>query len=136
MFEALEVWLTSAYPVPESDYELARGRKTYPTNLAGAYHASRLPVLEYLSRIRRQAGAVVFLEVSREWIPLGVWRFREICREALRKEALRFNTLRESLGELGRRLKLPMERWIKSSRLIGFYRKQRRIDRYLQTSYR
>ncbi|MEM3041216.1 MAG: hypothetical protein QXG97_04230, partial [Nitrososphaerota archaeon] len=57
MFEAQEVWLVSSNPVPEVDYELVWGRRSYAEDLAGAYYASRLPVLEYLRRIKRQAGA-------------------------------------------------------------------------------
>src|SRR5207245_5168900 len=83
MFEALEGWLTGPRPEVFGDYELNKGRKDYPSNIAGAYHASRLPVLEYLNKIRRQAGAIVFLEVTKEWVPLGVWRFRELARKAL-----------------------------------------------------
>lgn len=132
MFEALESWLTIPEPMVASDYELARGRKTYPTQLTGAYHAARLPVLEYLHRVRRQAGAIAFLEVTSEWIPLGVWRFREIAREALRKDPATFSTLEESLSELQTRLQSPLARWAKASRLLVYFRAQKRIERYLQ----
>src|SRR5438128_12260537 len=59
MFEALEGWLTGPRPEVFGDYELNKGRKDYPTNIAGAYHASRLPVREYLTKNRQQAGAIV-----------------------------------------------------------------------------
>ena len=54
------------------DYELLSGRRSYAKDLEGAYYAARLPVLEYLRHVRRQAGAVVLMEVYPEWIPLGV----------------------------------------------------------------
>ncbi len=132
MFEALEGWLRSPTGFPESDYELSRGRRDYPQNIAGGYHASRLPVLEYLQRIRRQAGAIVFLEIYEEWIPLGVWRFREISREALRRPPQRFSQVEEALQEIRTRLKWPLERWTRKSELLGFLRQQRRIDDYLE----
>ena len=133
-FEAQEAWLTSRNPIPGVDYELVRGRRSYAEDLAGAYYAARLPVLEYLRRIRRQAGAVVLMEVYPDWIPLGVWRFREICREALRKEPLRFNTLEESMDELRRRLRLPLERWIERSKVLQWHETQTRLTRFLASS--
>lgn len=131
MFEAQEAWLTSGDSVPSVDYELIWGRKTYASNLAGAYYASRLPVLEYLQSIRRQAGVLVFMEVYPDWIPIGVWRFREICREALRKKPLIFSSFEEGLNELRKRLKLPLEKWLKKSRIIPWYKEQRRMTSFL-----
>jgi len=131
MFEAQEAWLISASSVPGVDYELVWGRKSYATDLAGAYYASRLPVLEYLRRIGRQAGALVFMEVYPEWIPLGVWRFRELCREALRRKPLEFDTLSESLGELRRRLRLPLDRWLSKSRILPWHKRQKRLTSFL-----
>lgn len=133
MYEAMEAWLMTANPYPYEDYELTRARKDYPRNLAGAYHAVRLPVLEYLLRIRRQAGAVAFLEVEREWIPLGVWRFREICRAAMRQPPLRFSSLQESLEELSRRLKVPMGNWLAKSVLLRYYKSQLKLERFLDS---
>jgi len=134
MFEAQEAWLTSADSVPGVDYEIVWGRKTYASNLAGAYYASRLPVLEYLRRIRRQAGAIVFLEVYPDWIPIGVWRFREICREALRNQPLRFSTFEESLSELRKRLTLPLDKWLEKSQIASWYKKQKRMTSFLGQS--
>jgi hypothetical protein len=131
MFEAQEAWLTSADSVPGVDYELAWGRKTYATDLAGAYYAARLPVLEYLRQIKRQAGVFVFMEVYPEWIPIGVWRFREICREALRKEPLKFSTLEESFNELRKRLRLPLGIWLKKSKILTWHKKQKKLTSFL-----
>ncbi|MDH5794787.1 MAG: Nre family DNA repair protein [Candidatus Bathyarchaeota archaeon] len=131
MFEAQEAWVVSAMSVPGVDHELVRGRKSYAGDLAGAYYAARLPVLEYLRKIRRQAGALVFMEVYPEWIPLGVWRFREICREALRKEPLHLDTLEESLNELRKRLRLPLEKWLAKSQILRWHRRQKRLTSFL-----
>jgi len=134
-FEAQEAWLTSSNPIPGVDWELVGSRRSYAQDLAGAYYAARLPVLEYLRRIRRQAGAVVLMEVYPDWIPLGVWRFREICREALRKEPLRFDTLEEGMAELRKRLRLPLERWIESSKVLRWHQTQTRLTRFLAASF-
>ncbi|HZY46753.1 MAG TPA: hypothetical protein VFE96_03045 [Candidatus Bathyarchaeia archaeon] len=133
MFEALEGWLTGPKPEVFGDYELNKGRKDYPTNIAGAYHASRLPVLEHLSKIRRQAGAVVFLEVTKDWVPLGVWRFRELARKALTGSPSRFGSLEEALGEARKRLIIPLRYWAGASRLLSYYKQQSLLDRYVSS---
>jgi hypothetical protein len=131
MFEALEGWLTGPRPEVFGDYELNKGRKDYPTNIAGAYHASRLPVLEYLSKVRRQAGAIVFLEVTKEWVPLGVWRFRELARRALAGNPSRFMSLEDALSEARKRLLIPYRNWANASRLLSYYKQQSVLDRYV-----
>ncbi len=129
MYEALEGW-DGHGATPSADHEMSWGRKDYPKNLVGAYHAVRLPVLEHLDRLRRQATVIAFLEVYPEWIPLGVWRFREIAREALRQPARRFAGLKEALEVLGGRLKIPVERWLDRSRVYAFCTQQRRLDAF------
>jgi hypothetical protein len=131
MFEAQEAWLTSVNSTPGVNYELVRGRKSYAYDLAGAYYAARLPVLQYLKQIRRQAGVIVLMEVYPEWIPLGVWRFREICREALKKKPLIFNTQAEALNKIEQRLRLPIERWIEKSKILRWTKAQTRLTRFL-----
>jgi len=130
MFEALEGWLTGPRPEVFGDYELNKGRKDYPTNIARAYHASKLPVLEYLDRNRRQAGAIVFLEVTREWVPLGVWRFRELARRALTGNPSRFTNIEDALGEARKRLLIPYRNWVEASRLLSYYKAQKQLSQW------
>ena len=122
-------------PSPEvfGDYELNKGRKDYPTNIAGAYHASRLPVLEYLDKMRKQAGAIVFLEVTKDWVPLGVWRFRELARRALTRQPSLFKSLEESLSEARKRLLIPYRHWSEASRLLSYYKQQSQLDRFVMS---
>jgi len=130
MYEGLEAWFPETNPVPAHDHEFYGGRKDYPRQLEGAYHAVRLPILEHLERERRQAGAVAFLEVYREWIPLGVWRFRELARAALAKRPEKFGTLPEALAAMGRRVRTPLRSWTQQSVVIPYLRNQRRIEQY------
>ena len=130
MFEGLEAWNLAASPTPAHDHEFAGGRTRYPDQIAGAYHATRLPVLEHLAGRRRQAGAIVFMEVYEDWVPLGVWRYRELARAALQKKPLRFASLDLAEAELGRRLRLPLENWWRASVLRAYLRGQRRITAY------
>ncbi len=124
-FEAQEVWVASnSFGV---DYELALGKKGYAKELEGAYYASRLPVLEHLSNIRRQAGALVILEVYPDWIPLGVWRFRELCREAF-KNGKSFDDLNEALEALD--LSLPLNRYVEKSTVLKSFLTQKKLTDY------
>ncbi len=130
MFEGLEAWNLSSNPTPIHDHEFAKGRTTYPAHIGGAYHATKNPILEHLASRRRQAGAIVFMEVYDDWIPLGVFRYRELARAALAKKPARFRTLDEAEAEVGRRLRLPLANWWRGSVLRAYLRGQRRITEY------
>ena len=130
MFEGLEAWNLASSPTPAHDHEFAKGRTTYPKGIEGAYHATKLPVLEHLARRHRQAGAIVFMEVYEGWVPLGVWRYRELARVALARPPVTFASLEGAEAELGRRLRLPLENWWRASTLRAFLRVQRRITSY------
>jgi hypothetical protein len=130
MFEALEGWLLNSQPEVYSDYELTKGRRDYPSNIAGAYHATRLPVMEHLDRVRRHAGAIVFLEVTKEWVPLGVWRFRELARRAFQGPIVEKETFDMALFEILKRLQIPREYWLRASRITTHFKKQSSLDVY------
>jgi hypothetical protein len=133
MFEAQEVWLISPNSTPMVNSELVQGRRSYAYDLAGAYYAARLPVLEHLKKIRRQAGALVLMEVYPEWIPLGVWRFRELCRVALGGKPLKFNVFGDALSALGKSLRLSLSKWVERSEILRWVKTQRRLTDYLAT---
>ena len=139
MFEVLECWLpgtmflSSSYQPPIlSDYEFTKGRNTYAATITGAYYAARLPILEYLSREHRQAGAIVFFEVNPEWTaPLGVWRVREICRRALTEPPRKYNSEKEALDEIAKHLKTPIQSWIANSKLLTYRKAQKTLKEYM-----
>ncbi|MDG7044616.1 MAG: hypothetical protein JRN19_05250 [Nitrososphaerota archaeon] len=90
-FEMLESWLPffgrqNTDTTIAADHEGYFGRSAYASNIEGAYYAARLAILEYLRRIRKQAGGIVLMEVDRNWTTsLGVWRVREGIRRALQQ---------------------------------------------------
>ncbi len=131
MFEAMETWLMSSEAAIYRDYELGWGRKKYAENITGAYYAVKLPVLEFLSKIKRQAGVIAFLEVYKEWIPLGVWRFREISRFALRKNPSKFERIEDALTELNKRLNVPINAWLKKSSVYSFIKRQTQLKPFI-----
>jgi len=119
-FEALECWLGGSNPPVMSDHEWFKGRKDYAQVIVGAYYATRLPALEHLMDAHKQAGVIVFMEVDpSKWVPLGVWRFREIARRALASPAKRFSTLEEAVSEIRLHLTNPVQRWLAASRIYS-----------------
>jgi len=131
MFEGLELWHISAPDYRcDADFELFDGRKDYASNIAGAYYAARAPVLEHLDKIGRQAGAIVFMEVKNDWIPLGVWRFRELAKEALTTTPQSFDTLEKAITAISGLIYTPMKPWLSASNLYKYMRQQRKLTDY------
>lgn len=80
-------WNPSMEIKASTDYENYGGRKSYAFNTAGGYYATRLPILEYLNSIQRQASVfVIRIETPSYWAALGVWVVRESVRKALRNK--------------------------------------------------
>lgn len=128
MYELLEGWLKHVNNQPYSDHEILKPRKTYAENTGGAYYAVRLSILRHLHNRGEQSGAIVFFEIYPGWIPLGVWRFREIIREALEKPGEKFQTIDEALQTLSTRLSIPVSKYIAKSKLIPFIRNQSKLS--------
>ncbi|TFG34328.1 hypothetical protein EU527_03775 [Candidatus Thorarchaeota archaeon] len=127
-FEALECWLGSMNPTIINDYEYAKGRKDYAKDVVGAYYATRLPALEYLSKIRKQSGVIVFMEIDpQQWIPLGVWRFREIAKRALTSNVKKFRDFDEAIMELSKHFRNPFIRYLSKSQLYKDYMNQTKL---------
>jgi len=98
-------WNPSREIKASTDYEFYDGRKTYASNCAGGYYASRLPVLEYLKGVKRQASVLAIrIETPSYWAALGVWVVRESVRKALAKPPLKIDSIeeaKESLRKVG-----------------------------------
>ena len=91
-------WNPSNEIKASTDYEGYEGRKDYASNTVGGYYASRLPVVEYLNSIKRQASIlVVRIETPSYWAALGVWVVRESVKKALANRKLEFPSLEEML---------------------------------------
>ena len=89
-------WNSSNRIKAATDFEGYSGRKNYASNTGGGYYASRLPVLEYLEKIKRQASVLAIrMEFPSYWAALGVWVCRESTRKALATKPLKFQDRRE-----------------------------------------
>lgn len=101
------------------EYEGHFGRTKYADKQVGAYYAVRLAALEFLSNIRRQARVIAIREVYEGYqVPVGVFQVRENVRDAMKNHQM-FSTLEEALGEVGKRLRIPISEYKKKSRIIG-----------------
>ena len=79
-----------------TDFEGFNGRKNYAFNTVGGYYAARLPILEYLNKIKRQASVLAIrVEGPSYWAALGVWVVRESVRKALNNKSMKFKNKKE-----------------------------------------
>jgi len=93
-----------------TDYETFSGRKTYASNTVGGYYATRLPILEYLDLIKRQASVLVIrLETPTYWASLGVWVVRESVRKAIANGFMKFDSKEEMLDGLRKIAKIKFD---------------------------
>jgi DNA repair protein NreA len=89
-------WNPSDHIKASTDSEGYSGRKTYASNTAGGYYATRLPILEYLNKIKRQASVLAIrIETPTYWAGLGVWVVRESVRKALNNKYFEFDNKEE-----------------------------------------
>ena len=123
---------SSLSPNVISDYELFDGRKEYASLTAGAYYAARFSVTEHLLENRRQAGALVFLEVHSSYhTPVGVWRVREITRNALLKRPDSFDTEEEAIKKVSEILSTPFDKYREKSKIMGFKHRQKTLSEWM-----
>ena len=113
-------------PEPEADYYLAsdsesyEGRTEYVDETAGAYHASRLAVLEHLTDVDRQATCLVIRHASDAyWAPVGVWQIREGVRHAFENEPATAETFHDAIRQLAPRLPVSLADLRRKSELVA-----------------
>jgi len=134
-FENLECWLPGGIWTEQAkefhivqDHEFYSGRKSYASNVEGAYYAARLGVLEYLIKIRKQASAIVFREIGQGYSqPIGVWQIRENVRHSFDFKPLVFYELPMVFEFLKKKLKVPFNSYLKESKLLDALRHQKKL---------
>jgi hypothetical protein len=128
-------WNPSHEIKASTDFEDYFGRKTYATSTAGGYYASRLPIIEYLNSIKRQASVLAIrIETPSYWAALGVWVVRESVRKAMTKKPIKFQELKEtmeSLRKIGKiKYNYDAESILKRSKLLNAVKSQRRLQEW------
>ncbi|HLC59067.1 MAG TPA: hypothetical protein VJH34_00915 [archaeon] len=131
-FELVEIWDTDKpFPGIGSDYEPYWGRKTYAERTAGGFYASRLPVLEYLDKIEKQASILIVREVKPEYFaPVGVWKIRETVRDAFNKPFERFDDLEQAFTRITNKC-VTKNMWKRESKLFKILREQKGLAKFL-----
>lgn len=140
-FDFTEVWAKGSFwatagggtapdVVPGNDWEDHTGRSEYAHATTGGYYAARLPVLEHMERLGRQATAVVLREITDEYTtPLGVWVVREACRRALASRGLEFEDVASALRHMDRHARFKT--WQAHAGLLERIRRQRTLVEYV-----
>ena len=127
-------WNPSQELKAATDFESFSGRKVYASNTAGGYYAARLPILEYLNKIKRQASVIVIrLETPSYWAALGVWVVRESVRKAM-KNGMKFDSREELLQGASQIAKIKYnfepETILKKSKLLLQIKTQRNLGEW------
>ncbi len=113
------------------DYEDCYGRKDYASNVTGGYYAPRLGITEYLAKIKRQASVLVLREIRDEYyFPVGVGILREVTRNAFIKKPEIFSNLKETFNNIKDRIKLPLEEFVRRSKLLKEFKEQTNLSIY------
>ncbi|MEM4550247.1 MAG: hypothetical protein QXG82_02285, partial [Sulfolobales archaeon] len=109
------------------DWEVTSKRREYPS-IGGCYYASRLAVAEYLNKLGRQAGAVLYREIYPSFnVPVGVWFVREMVRALLSTQYKSYKTLRELLADIRGITKVPVESIVTRSRILSLLIRGKRL---------
>ena len=85
-----------------ADHETGAGKKGYST-VGGCYYSCKMAVLEALAREGRQAGAIVFREAYKGYVPMGVFNVRENVRNAMKNQPLEFEDMKTALAHISTR---------------------------------
>lgn len=129
-------WNPSQETKASTDYENFYGRKDYASATAGGYYAARLPILEYLNKIKKQASVLaVRLETPSYWAALGVWVVREATRKTMNKIPMKFNSKEELINSVMQISKIkynfdPMQIF-KKSKLLENIKTQRSLREWV-----
>ncbi|MBS3055298.1 MAG: hypothetical protein J4452_02275 [Candidatus Aenigmarchaeota archaeon] len=129
-YELVEIWNLYGRAMIDSDYEPYWGKKEYAEKTAGAFYSGRLGVLEYLNKIRRQAGIIIIREVRSDYFaPVGIWQMREAVRDAFNKPCERFNSVEEAVKVISSRI-LSKDEWINKSKILKNRKTQSKLTKF------
>jgi hypothetical protein len=124
-------WNPSEEIKAATDFESYFGRKNYASNTSGGYYAARLPILEYLNNMKRQASVLAIrIETPSYWASLGVWIVRESVRKALKRkmEFLSREDLIEAVKKIGKiKFNFDSSQILKKSRILNEVLTQKRL---------
>ena len=135
-FMPKSLWNFSGTTEIATDYESHYNRKDYAKHTAGGYYLPRFKILEYLSKIKRQASCLVIRFETPEYkVPLGVWVTGVATKRALENNFLEFNSLDEMINyiknEIMKKFNFDAENFFKNSILIKKFKTQTKLKQFL-----
>jgi len=130
-YEFLEGW---GQDTINGDFETYRGRTNYASNSAGGYYASRMAILEYLNKIKKQAEVYCWRYIGDGYyIPLGVWQVRENVRSGLMDNNYQsFDNKKDLFKHIRSLMKFNFKIWENKSFLLNISKYQRKISSFLE----
>ena len=119
-----------------TDYESYEERKTYAENCGGGYYAARLPIVEKLHNLKRQASVLTLRFITGEYaVPLGVWVVRESVRKALSFKPLEFGSeelmLKYAKHLVKKKFNYDLDMLLKESILLRKLKNQTKLVNFL-----
>lgn len=127
-------WNPSNEIKASTDIEGFSGRKEYAFNTAGGYYATRLPILEYLESIKKQASVLVFrIETPSYWASLGVWVVRESVRKALNNMRIFYDReeLLEGIKQIGKiKYNFDFSDLLRRSKLLKQIKEEKKLQQW------
>ncbi len=124
-------WNPSEEIKAATDFESYFGRKNYASNTSGGYYAARLPILEYLNNMKRQASVLAIrIETPSYWASLGVWIVRESVRKSLKRkmEFLSREDMIEGVKKIGKiKFDFDCSQILKKSKILNEVLTQKRL---------
>jgi len=131
-FEVIEISIKNPYKVAVwQDYETIFSRKKYAESVTGAYYVNRLALTEYLESIKRQATCIVMREIRPQYYaPCGVGILRETSREAFKNLPEKFNTIKEALNSIQKRIRQPVSNYTDKSVILKMKKSQSKLSNF------
>ena len=124
IYEMIEAWYSDGMVVFGSDYEDARGIN-HPPNIAGAYFAAKLAVLEYLKKKKVQAGVIILREIKPDYaIPVGVWQIREGIRQAMSCNPVFATDFDHALFLASKKTNVSKNKWLLNAKISNLIRQK------------
>jgi hypothetical protein len=128
-------WNSTQTLTAATDYESYDGRKDYAEHCAGGYYAARLPILEKLKTLRRQASILTIrFETPEYHTGLGVWVVRSASQKTMTTNPLEFSSKEELLSALQKKVKerfnLDVTQIIGKSKLLSQMKEQRKLTSF------
>jgi len=118
IFEMQEAWHDKNSIGFGRDYETAKGID-HPPSIAGAYFAGKLAVTEYLQKMRKQSGVIIFREIQPEYaVPVGVWQVREGIRQAMKQVPQITESIDQSIELATKRMSVSKNEWLREGKML------------------